>query len=202
MALFLKEMISRAEFDSSDPNIPLQCHPGTQLEIIKWCQDFILNRQGRRKPRWVVGAAGVGKSAIMQSVAQDEDNILSDIIVGATIFFSVNGRQDGTKAITTIAYQLAVKLNPYRLFVQREVTHDPSLLRKPLSKQFDKFIVEPFILQRILDCSSCLLIIVAGLDECANLLTQQEFISLISDFCITYPSLPIVWMIASRLLRP
>jgi hypothetical protein len=27
---------------------------------------------------------------------------------------------------------------------------------------------------------------------------QQEFLSLISDFCITYPSLPIVWMIASR----
>jgi hypothetical protein len=146
----------------------------------------------------VVGAAGVGKSAIMQSVAQDDHNILSDIIVGATVFFSINGRQDGTKTITTISYQLAVKLNPYRLFIQREITHDPSLLRKSLSKQFNKFIVEPFIHQRVLDPSSRLLIIIDGLDECASPLTQRELLGLISDFCITYPSSPLVWMIASR----
>jgi hypothetical protein len=198
MASFLKETIPGAEFDSSDPNMPLRCHPGTRLEIIKRCQDFILNREGRPKLRWVVGAAGVGKSAIMQSIARDESLVLSDIIVGATVFFSINGRQDGTKTITTIAYQLAVKVKTYRLFVQREVTHDPSLLRKSLSTQFEKFIIEPFVHQRILDRSSRLLIIIDGLDECANPLTQQELLGLISDFCITYPSSPIVWMIASR----
>jgi hypothetical protein len=146
----------------------------------------------------VVGAAGVGKSAIMQSVAQDEYNILSDIIVGATIFFSINERQDGTKAITTIAYQLAVKVKLYRHFIQREITHDPSLFQKSLSTQFKKFIIEPFIHQRVLDSSSHLLIIIDGLDECANPLTQKELLSLIFDFCITYPSSPLVWMIASR----
>jgi hypothetical protein len=134
----------------------------------------------------------------MQSVAQDVYKILSDIIVGATVFFSINGRQDGTKAITTIAYQLAVKVKPYRLFVEREVKQDPSLLRKSLSAQFRKFIVEPFICQRVLDPSSLLLIIIDGLDECANPLTQQELLGLISDFCITYPASPLVWMIASR----
>jgi hypothetical protein len=146
----------------------------------------------------VVGAAGVGKSAIMQSVARDEVLILSDIIVGATVFFSINGRQDGTKAITTIAYQLAVKVKPYRVFVQREVTHDPSLLQKSLPTQFNKFIAEPFIRQHILDPSSRLLIIIDGLDECANPLTQQELLGLICHFCITYPSSSLVWMIASR----
>jgi hypothetical protein len=198
MASFLKETIRGAEFDSSDPMMPLRCHPGTRLEIIKQCQDFILNRDGRPKLRWVVGAAGVGKSAIMQSVAQDEYNILSDIIVGATIFFSINGRQDGTKTITTIAYQLAVKLYSYRLFIQREVTHDPSLLQKSLSRQFKKFIVEPFIDRCILDRPSRLLIIIDGLDECASPLTQKELLGLISNFCTTYSSSPIVWMIASR----
>jgi hypothetical protein len=198
MTSFLKETIPGAEFDSSDPNMPLRCHPGTRLQIIKRCQDFILNREGRPKLRWVVGAAGVGKSAIMQSIAQDEYNILFDIIVGATIFFSVNGRQDGTKAITTIAYQLAVKLYSYRLFVQGEVTHDPSLLRKSLSTQFNRFIIKPFIHQRVLDPSSRLLIIIDGLDECANPSTQRELLGLVSDFCMTYPASPIVWMIASR----
>jgi hypothetical protein len=198
MASFLKETIPGAEFDSSDPNMPLRCHPGTRTKIIKRCQDFILNREGRPKLQWVVGAAGVGKSAIMQSIARDEFQILSGIIVGATVFFSINGRQDGTKAVTTIAYQLAVKVKTYQLFVQREVNHDPSLLRKSLSTQFEKFIVEPFIRQRILDPSSRLLIIIDGLDECAKPPTQRELLGLISDFCITYPSSPLVWMIASR----
>jgi hypothetical protein len=198
LAKFLKETISGADFDSSDPNMPSRCHPGTRETIIRECQDFVLNREGRPKLRWVVGAAGVGKSAVMQSVAWDESGILSGIIVGATIFFSVNGRQDGTKAITTISYQLAVKHTPYRRFLQREVVHDPSLPRKSLSTQFKKLIVEPFIHKRILDSSSRVLIIIDGLDECASAPTQLELLGLISDFCITYPDSPLVWIIASR----
>jgi hypothetical protein len=134
----------------------------------------------------------------MQSVAEDESNVLSDIIVGATIFFSTNGRQDGTKAITTIAYQLAVELEPYRLFVQNEVTRDPSLLQKSLSTQFSKFIIEPFIRRRLLEPYSRLLIIIDGLDECDDPLTQQELLELISGFCVTYPTSPVVWIVASR----
>jgi hypothetical protein len=198
MTSFLKETIRGAEFDSSDPNMPLRCHPGTRLKIIKRCQDFVLTCNGPKKLRWVVGAAGVGKSVIMQSVARDESRVLSNIIMGATIFFSVDGRKYGTKAIATIAYQLAVKLNPYRLFVQRELTRDPSLLRKSLSTQFNKFIVEPFVYHQLLPPSSRLLIIIDGLDECANPLTQRELLDLLSFFCITYPSSPIVWIVASR----
>jgi hypothetical protein len=71
--------------------------------------------------------------------------MLSAIVVGATIFFPINGHQDGIKGLTTIAYQLAVKLHSYRLFIQREVTNDSSLLRKSVSTQFKKFIVEPYL---------------------------------------------------------
>jgi GTPase SAR1 family protein len=84
-----------------------------------------------------VGAAGVGKSAIMQSVVEDKSNDLSDIIVGATIFFSIDGCQDGTKTIMIIACQLAVNLESYRQFVQGEVTPDPSLLQKSLQAQYE-----------------------------------------------------------------
>jgi hypothetical protein len=197
MASLLEQTIKGAEFDSSDRNMPLRCHPGTRLEIIKRCQDFILNRDGRPKLRWVVGSAGVGKSAIMQSIAHDQSNVLSETM-GATIFFSNNGRQNGTKTITTIAYQLAVKIEPYRLFLQREVTRDPSLLQKSLSKQFNTFIIEPFIHQRIIDRYSCLLIIIDGLDECVDISIQKELLGLISDCCVTYPTSPILWIVASR----
>src|SRR5215469_9722669 len=121
MSSLLEHTIKGAEFDSSDPHMPLRCHPGTRSKIIKRCQDFILNRNGHRI-RWVVGSAGVGKSAIMQSIAHDESDVLSGIIIGATIFFSINGRQDGSKAIMTIVYQLAVKIERYRLFIHHKVS--------------------------------------------------------------------------------
>lgn len=198
MTVLLQNTISGAEFNSSDRNPPPRCHPGTRLKIIERCQQFILTCDGAQKLQWVVGAAGVGKSAIMQSVAEDESNVLSDITVGATIFFSTNGREDGAKAITTIAYQLAVELEPYRLYLQSEVNRDPSLLQKALSTQFSKFIVEPFIHRRLLKPYSRLLIIIDGLDECDNAFTQQELLELILNFCITYPTSPVVWIIASR----
>ncbi|KAF7760578.1 hypothetical protein Agabi119p4_11254 [Agaricus bisporus var. burnettii] len=198
MASLLKETILGAEFDSSARNPPPRCHPGTRLRVIERCQYFILTCGRERKLQWVVGSAGVGKSAILQSVAEDKSGVLSDVITGATIFFSINGRQDGTKTILTIAYQVAVKLEPYRLFIKGEIARDPSLLQKSLSTQFKKFIVEPFITRRLLDPSSRLLIILDGLDECDDAFHQQELLGLITNFCTTYPASPVVWIVASR----
>ncbi|EKM75057.1 hypothetical protein AGABI1DRAFT_95166 [Agaricus bisporus var. burnettii JB137-S8] len=99
-----------AEFDSSDRDPPPRCHPGTRLAIIQRCLNFILMCSDHEKLRWVFGPAGVGKSAIMQIIAEKAP----DGVIFASVFFSVNGRRDGTKTIATIAYQLAVK---YRFLV-------------------------------------------------------------------------------------
>ncbi|EKM78994.1 hypothetical protein AGABI1DRAFT_129260 [Agaricus bisporus var. burnettii JB137-S8] len=58
--------------------------------------------------------------------------------------------------------------------------------------------VEPFIHHPYLKSIGRILIIIDGLDECNKLRTQRELLQLISDFCLTYPSSPIVWVIASR----
>jgi hypothetical protein len=42
------------------------------------------------------------------------------------------------------------------------------------------------------------LIIVDGLDECKETRTQVELLRLISGFCVSHPSSPIVWLIANR----
>jgi hypothetical protein len=195
MEKLLKKTILGAAFDSSDRNPPPRCHPGTRLAVIGRCKAFILNCEGRRKLFWLVGFAGVGKSAIMQSIAESN---LDGVIAGASVFFSVNGRYDGTKAITTLAYQLAVKCGPYRQFLQAEATADPSLFQKSLPAQFIKLIIEPFIHRRILAPLSRLLIIIDGLDECSDPHTQWELLDLVSEFCITYPASPLVWLVASR----
>lgn len=195
MEKLLKETIPGAEFDSSDRNPPPRCHPGTRLAIIKRCQYFIVNCRDTHKLRWVVGVAGVGKSAIMQSIAEDTP---SAVTLGASVFYAINGRNEGTKTITTIAYQLAVKCKPYRRFIQDEVNHDPALLTKSITAQFKRLIIRTFIHQHLLDPSHRFLILIDGLDECNSHDTQQELVRLISDFCLNYPTSPLVWIIASR----
>jgi hypothetical protein len=194
MEKLLQETIIGAEFDSSARDPPPRCHPGTRLAVIQRCLDFIVECHDEEKLRWVVGPAGVGKSAIMQMVTE---NAPGDIIF-ASIFLSVNGRRDGSKTVLTIAYQLAVKCAPYRQFVRDQISLDPSLFHKSLSVQFNKFIVEPFMFGRLLESSRRFLIVIDGLDECDNRFTQRELLKLIMDFCIAHSTSPIAWIIASR----
>jgi hypothetical protein len=195
MEKFLGKTILGAAFDSSARDPPPRCHPGTRLAILERCLHFIITCRNEKKMRWVFGAAGVGKSAIMQNIAESP---LASVILRASIFFFVNGRSDGTRAIITLAYQLAVQCVPYRQFIMHEIAHDPSLFRKSMSMQFNKFIVEPFIRHPQLNSAGRVLIIIDGLDECDKSHTQRELLQLISDFCLAYSSSPIVWMIASR----
>jgi hypothetical protein len=165
------------------------------LAVLERCLHFIVNCADMKKMRWVFGAAGAGKLAIMQSVAESP---LSSVPLRTSIFFFVNGRSDGTKAIVTLAYQLAVQCEDYRQFIEHEIVRDPSLLRKSMAVQFNKFIVEPFIHQPQLNSTGRILVIIDGLDECDSSYIQEELLHLISSFCTTCPSSPFVWLIASR----
>jgi hypothetical protein len=191
----LKETIPGAASDSSARYPPPRCHPGTRLAILERCLHFIAHCHGLKKLRWVFGAAGVGKSAVMQNVAESPGLPISS---QASVFFSINGRNDGTKAIMTLSYQFAAKSKAYRRVIENKITRDPSLLHSSMPVQFEKFITEPFIHNPGLNSAGRVLIIIDGLDECNNPRTQIELLRLISNFCISYPSSPLVWLIASR----
>jgi hypothetical protein len=195
MEKLLEETILGAEFDSSSRDPPPRCHPGTRLDVLERCLYFVSHCSGVKKMRWVFGAAGVGKSAIMQSVAEYPELPVSFRV---SIFFTINGRDDGTKAILTLCYQFAAKSDSYRQIIEQEITRDPSLLRSSMAKQFKRFIVEPFIYHDQLKSTGRVLVIIDGLDECKEHRTQQELLRLISDHCLVYPSSPLVWLIASR----
>ncbi|XP_006464134.1 hypothetical protein AGABI2DRAFT_51342, partial [Agaricus bisporus var. bisporus H97] len=183
-----------AAFDSSARDPPPRCHPGTRLAILERCLYFIAHCSGCKMMRWVVGAAGVGKSAIMQSVSESPP---APVAYVASIFFPVYGG-DGTKALMTLSYQLAVKIAPYRQFIEYEITCNPSLFQSSMPVQFEKFIIEPFVHHDLLNSADRVLIIIDGLDECNNPHIQLELLRLISDFCLKYPSSPLVWLISSR----
>ncbi|KXN81083.1 hypothetical protein AN958_06127 [Leucoagaricus sp. SymC.cos] len=135
---FAAHTIPGAAVDSSARDPPPRCHPGTRLSMIEETHQLCAMCPPPKRLLWVVGPAGVGKSAVMQTVAEILPNM------GAAIFFSIYGRNDSTRVITTLAYQLATKYTQYREYIRRRATDDPTIFEKSISVQFDKFIVEPF----------------------------------------------------------
>ncbi|KAF9444120.1 hypothetical protein P691DRAFT_362075 [Macrolepiota fuliginosa MF-IS2] len=193
-----KRTIPGAEYDSSERDPPPRCHPGTRLQIVEQAQELFDDFRDGKRLLWIVGPAGVGKSAVVQTLAENASTPSSKVMLGASLFFSVNGRDDASKAIPTLVYQIAVKHHPYRQFIHNEIANDPKLPTKSIQTQFRKFFIEPFVDHDIYHEPKPLLVLIDGLDECVDKEKQCELISLISYFSVAYPDVPLVWVISCR----
>ncbi|KAF9448732.1 hypothetical protein P691DRAFT_775172 [Macrolepiota fuliginosa MF-IS2] len=191
-----KYTIPGAEFDSSERDPPPKCHPGTRLSIVDRTQNFFRKHKDEKRLLWLVGPAGVGKSAIMQTLAENASAPTSNVLLGASLFFSINGRDRTSKAILTLAYQIAVAYPPYCKFIRTEILKEPTLPTKSMSAQFNRLFTEPFANRRIYKESKPLLILIDGIDECSGEDKQCEMVSLISHFSLL--SSELIWVIASR----
>ncbi|KAF5360592.1 hypothetical protein D9756_004611 [Leucocoprinus leucothites] len=189
-----KHTVPGGEYDSLERNHPPFCHPGTRLGIRSDVKTWLHNQNREEKILWLHGPAGAGKSAIMQSLAEDES------IPGATFFFSRSKRIDHPlRLFTTIAYRLATKFKSYREYIVNVLTHDPNITAKKMSTQFQSFIEKPFVERTVLEgLPDTVLIIVDGLDECKGTEEQREIILLIRRLVFEHPEIPLVWVISSR----
>ncbi|KXN83165.1 hypothetical protein AN958_01742 [Leucoagaricus sp. SymC.cos] len=192
MEKFEKRTIRGAAVDSSARDPPPRCHPGTRLSTIEETQQLCSTHPPPKRLLWIVGPAGVGKSAVMQSVAETLPNM------GAAIFFSVNGRNDSTKVMNTLAFQLATKFSCYSDYIRFRATKDPSIFSKSMPAQFHDFITEPFANRRIYCGRESLVIFIDGVDECDSISGQRELLKLISGFIAEYPSISLLWITAGR----
>ncbi|KAF9440368.1 hypothetical protein P691DRAFT_126138 [Macrolepiota fuliginosa MF-IS2] len=195
--LLLEHIIVGAEFDSSGHRS--SCHPETRLNISRNIQAWMHNLAREYKILWLSGPAGVGKSAILQTIAEAEAASPTSIL-GATFFFSrPNERNDPQCVFITIAYQLSMKYPAYRKYIVELLTFNPAMVKKSMQEQFKAFIVQPFAIKELLARShDTALILLDGLDECEGDDAQREIILLISKFALQYPTSPLIWLIASR----
>ncbi|KAF9450595.1 hypothetical protein P691DRAFT_725659 [Macrolepiota fuliginosa MF-IS2] len=194
--LLARHVIEGAEFDSSERYPPPHCHPGTRLDISGNLQSWIRNPSRDKRIVWLHGPAGVGKSAIIQTLAESESDSLTSIL-GATLFFSrSNGRDNPQRVFITIAYQLTVKYPKYRNYVVNLLATNPRLVGKSLVEQFKWFITKPFV-DKLFD-SQTVLIILDGLEECFNEVAQRDIILLIGRFTLQHPAVPLIWIVSSR----
>ncbi|KAJ3563875.1 hypothetical protein NP233_g8660 [Leucocoprinus birnbaumii] len=199
MDKFSEATMQGAELDSSERDPPPRCHPGTRVELIERLRLWISDSQHRTKNiLWLVGPAGVGKSAIMQTVAELESESDPSLVLAALFFSTLNRRDDPSKVITTLSYQIALKHPPYHQYLRSKLTADPKLWRKSIITQFAEFIVDPFVRRRLYQDPGHILIFIDGLDECKGEREQILILSLISYFGQRYPDAPFLWIIASR----
>src|SRR6267154_4721773 len=119
-----KHVTIEAEFDSSDRESAPKCHPGTRTRFLEELKERI--RSGTRIT-WLFGPAGVGKSAIMQTLAE---TLAPPIVCLSFSFSRPNSRDNPTKVFPTLAYRLAIVNPAYRRYLEENLVADPEFLSK------------------------------------------------------------------------
>ncbi|ESK90283.1 NWD2 protein [Moniliophthora roreri MCA 2997] len=188
-------------YDSEQRFPPPNCHPGTRASILGKMSDWIEDNSKPTRVFWLHGSAGVGKSAIAQSLAEK----YAGERLAATFFFSRNDETRDRLAsfVASIAYQFCKSGSPLRPvlgpFIVETIHSDPNLFHTSCESQFQALIVEP--------CSKLELeewgnfpntIIIDGLDECIDHPSQDRLLAIIRKVTAPPFRLPWLFLIFSR----
>jgi hypothetical protein len=189
----LSQAISHgAMHDSAERDPPPRCHPGTREkateDIIRWIEEPIPSSA----VLWVSGRAGVGKSALMQRIAE-----LDGIYFGGCFFFrrGTPGCNVKDHLFSTLAYQLATNVHGMLEPVDQAMMRDFSLPKRSAAVQLKRLIIEPIRLLPI--PARPTIIIIDGLDECEDFNSQRDILTLIGQVAMD-PNVAIRFIIASR----
>ncbi|KDR79076.1 hypothetical protein GALMADRAFT_63922 [Galerina marginata CBS 339.88] len=184
----------RLEYD------PPKCHPETRVAVIQAIIDWIEDGQKTTFIKWLNGAAGVGKSAIAQKIAElcHESGCLA-----ASFFWSRSaaGRNDEERLVASLAYQLCTRIPQLRDPVESAVESDPYIFTRSLQTQMQSLVIQP--LRKVSEHNQPeqvdipMVIILDGLDECGKPEAQQYILRLIADSVSKFP-IPLCFLIASR----
>ncbi|KAF5360378.1 hypothetical protein D9756_005184 [Leucocoprinus leucothites] len=197
MNLLRSKRTQGAEANSYERFPPPRCHPETRKTTRGAITRWLDNIHRDTNMYWLLGPAGVGKSAIAQTIAEQTQAIG---YLGATFFFSrPNGRDDPATVVPTLAHQFAIRFPQYKQFITKSLATDPTILEKTIDFQFQHLIVEPFRhLRAAQTVTQPILAIIDGLDECRDKDAQSAFIRMISSCTSPEEDIPLAWLVCSR----
>lgn len=144
-----------------------------------------------------MGSAGVGKSAVAQTIAE---HCRDTGCLGATFFFS-SAFNDSTRVIPTLVHQLVVRFPDYKQIVAELLTTDTTIFERNLRSQFQSLITQPFVTLKEKGSTLSqqrLLIVLDGLEHCKPEGAQRELIGLIRQHCESSSVASFSWLICSR----
>ncbi|EKM76350.1 hypothetical protein AGABI1DRAFT_108887 [Agaricus bisporus var. burnettii JB137-S8] len=189
--------IPEAAYDSEARHPAPSCFPGTRTQYIEDIIQWATSDDSTFPLHWVMGPAGVGKSAVAQT---SSERLKESGQLGAAFFFGGAGGYDRphTRLFTSVAYQLSTELPDYHEIIDRAVSHDKTLITKNMSTQFNSLIVNPLReLQARGKQVERRAIIIDGLDECDNVDAQCQLIEIIAESSRNHTT-PFRWAFFSR----
>ena len=184
--------------DSAERSPAPNCHPDTRKAVRQIILDWI-RESSASYFFWLYGPAGAGKTSILQAIAEFLCSPFgSNQNFGGSFFFSrgKHGRDQGHFLFSTIAYQLALKVPGLRQYINRTMELDPTLHTKSMGVQLQTLIVDAFKRLSPLPQRSYL-VIIDGLDECHDKMTQQSILQLLCE-SIRVHKLPLRFLVGSR----
>ncbi|KAF9470779.1 hypothetical protein BDN70DRAFT_998831 [Pholiota conissans] len=193
----LIERVAHTAFHNSAQRIdPPRCHPKTREDVLKTMFEWIMSSEHREEwILWLNGAAGAGKSAIMQTLAE---RCVAALMAVASFFFF---RTDSTRnsigpLVATLAYQLIQAIPEVSDDIQHIIENNPLIFDQAIEFQLQHLIVQPYL---------CLpahlrrpfVVFIDGLDECVDYIEQAALIKVFGDIS-RERDVSIVFVIASR----
>ncbi|KAF8191727.1 hypothetical protein BJ912DRAFT_286246 [Pholiota molesta] len=193
----LQKRVATSAFHNSAQRVdPPRCHPETRKEILKRIYDWITQSAAREKwLLWLNGAAGAGKSAIMQSIA--EKCAVAAIALASFFFF----RGDHTRntiapLVATLAYQLIQAIPEIADHILLTVERNPLIFDQTLESQLQHLIILP-LLRLPRELQRLFVVFIDGLDECSNQVHQANLVKVLGDVSCRR-NIPVVFLVASR----
>ncbi|KAJ2926657.1 hypothetical protein H1R20_g10429, partial [Candolleomyces eurysporus] len=184
---------SRARYDAP------KCDEDTRVEVTSEIMAFIEDRDGPRRLLCMTGAAGSGKSALQQTIAETCGKKKSP---ACSFFFLTSdpNRNTVNPVIPTIAYQLGRGNPVVKQLIKAAVEEDNLIFTQSLEDQITNFIVKP--VEYLISMGSNLsalprAILIDGLDECRGEDYQAELLAAIRK-CLLVDGLPFRIFISSR----
>ncbi|KAF5327180.1 hypothetical protein D9619_004392 [Psilocybe cf. subviscida] len=209
VTLLLSHSATAGLLDAAERFDAPKCDEGTRTSMLREMKNFV-QQGGPSSVFWLHGPAGIGKSALAQSLAlslKDEGDH------AASFFFSrtAPGRNDGNQLIVTLACQLALSIPAIKPLLAKVVKENPLMFSATNAIKMQALIVDPInqlhkmsrwkprllarrIVKRKLHPR---LILVDGLDECNDPRVQQDLLICIGN-AVRQLSLPFRFVIASR----
>ncbi|KAK1229593.1 hypothetical protein PQX77_007337 [Marasmius sp. AFHP31] len=203
-------VVPTALHSSSSRNIRTGCQEDTRVVLIDELVHWIEDHSKKHRACWVYGGAGVGKSAVAQTICEISRRHSQ---LAASFFFSRNDTQRSTldHFFPTIAHQLATLpelentgLTP---FIDRAARQSTCRLDElNLEGQFQMLIHRPCVQIDAMRWENLpRLVIIDGFDECMGApgttspnRAQEALLSIIQKATSASPPLPLHFMIFSR----
>ncbi|KAG1809414.1 uncharacterized protein BJ212DRAFT_1279709, partial [Suillus subaureus] len=170
--------VKGAQYNSPECYPHPECLQGTQVDLLKHINGF-LDDPEKNQLIWLHGMAGIGKSAVVFTVAErmrglkviEEMNVEKRL--AGTFFFLCKKIECHTAGyfFAMLVYQLATNFPSIQKDVNRVICDDPALLdpSTPLCDQMGAFFLKPlWWLQIRLHRCPPLLFVVDALDECTS----------------------------------